>query len=52
MLKRTNGTPLPAAVYFGARVLHALLMALLLVAITVAFGKVAYHAERARPASR
>ena len=45
VLKRTSGTPLPATVYLAARVLHALLMALLLVAITVTFGKLAYHAE-------
>jgi ABC-2 type transport system permease protein len=45
VLKRTNGTPLPAVAYFGARVLHALLVAVLLVAITVAFGKVVYQAE-------
>ncbi len=45
VLKRTNGTPLPGVIYMVARVLHALLMALLLVAITVTFGKLAYHAE-------
>lgn len=45
VLKRTNGTPLPAAVYLAARVLHALLVAVLLVAITATFGKVFYHAE-------
>jgi ABC-2 type transport system permease protein len=45
VLKRTNGTPLPAASYFAARVLHALLVALLLVAITAAFGRVFYQAE-------
>ena len=45
VLKRANGTPMPASVYLAERVLHALLMSLLLVAITVAFGKVAYHAE-------
>jgi ABC-2 type transport system permease protein len=44
VLKRTRGTPLPGAVFFGARVIHALLIALLLVAITVAFGKVLYQA--------
>jgi ABC-2 type transport system permease protein len=44
ILKRTNGTPLPSAVYLGARVLHALLVAVLLVAITAAFGKAAYSA--------
>ena len=45
VLKRTRGTPLPSAVFFGAKVLHALLVALLLVAITVTFGKVLYSAE-------
>lgn len=45
VLKRTNGTPLPSAVYFAARVGHALLISVLLVAITVAFGKVFYHAD-------
>lgn len=45
VLKRTNGTPLPGVVYFTARVLHALLVAVLLVVITVAFGKVFYHAD-------
>ncbi len=45
VLKRTNGTPIPSAVYFAARVLHALLVAVVLVAITVAFGKLFYHAE-------
>ena len=39
ILKRTNGTPLPSAVYLGARILHALLVAVLLVAITAAFGR-------------
>src|SRR4029453_4084240 len=32
VLKRTNGTPLPAAVYLTARVLHALFVSVLLVA--------------------
>jgi ABC-2 type transport system permease protein len=45
VLKRTNGTPLPSAVFFSAKVLHALLVSLLLVAITVTFGKFAYEAE-------
>jgi ABC-2 type transport system permease protein len=45
VLKRTNGTPLPAVAYLAARVLHALLVAVLLVAITVTFGKVFYQAE-------
>ena len=33
ILKRLRGTPLPASAYLGARVLHALLVALLLVVI-------------------
>ncbi len=45
VLKRTNGTPLPAAVYLAARVLHALLVSVLLVAITVAFGSLLYDAD-------
>ena len=45
VLKRTNGTPLPSWVYFTARVVHALLISVLLVAITVAFGKVFYQAD-------
>jgi ABC-2 type transport system permease protein len=45
VLKRTNGTPLPATAYFAARVLHAMLVAVLLVAITTAFGRTLYHAE-------
>jgi ABC-2 type transport system permease protein len=45
VLKRTAGTPLPGAVYLIARVLHALLISVLLVVITVAFGRVAYQAD-------
>jgi ABC-2 type transport system permease protein len=45
VLKRTDGTPLPAAAYFAARVLHAMLVAVLLVAITAAFGRLVYSAE-------
>lgn len=45
VLKRTNGTPIPSAVYLAARVLHALLVAIVLVAITVTFGKLFYHAD-------
>jgi ABC-2 type transport system permease protein len=45
VLKRTNGTPLPATAYFAARVLHAVLVAVLLVAITAAFGRTLYDAE-------
>lgn len=45
VLKRTDGTPLPAGVFFAARVVHALLISILLVVITVAFGKLAYQAD-------
>jgi ABC-2 type transport system permease protein len=44
LLKRTRGTPLPAGVYLSARVTHAILVALLLVVITSAFGIVVYGA--------
>ena len=45
ILKRTNGTPLPASAYMGARILHATLVAVLLVAITVAFGRLCYGSD-------
>jgi ABC-2 type transport system permease protein len=45
VLKRLNGTPLPGWCYLGARILHALLVSLLLVAITAAFGRVFYSAD-------
>jgi ABC-2 type transport system permease protein len=45
VLKRTNGTPLPASVFLAARVGHAVLMAALLVGITVAFGALVYSAD-------
>jgi len=45
VLKRTNGTPMPAAVYLAARVLHAMLVSVLLVVITVAFGSLLYGAD-------
>ena len=45
ILKRVDGTPLPAAVYFAGRVLHALFVAILLVVITAAFGRLAYQAS-------
>jgi ABC-2 type transport system permease protein len=44
VLKRTNGTPLPSAAFLGARILHAMAVAVLLVAITVAFGHAFYGA--------
>jgi ABC-2 type transport system permease protein len=45
LLKRARGTPMPSLVFFAARVIHALLIAVLLVVITAAFGHVAYDAE-------
>ncbi len=45
ILKRTNGTPLPSASFLGARVAHTLLVAVLLVLITAAFGHVLYRAD-------
>ncbi len=42
VLKRLRGTPLPASAYMTARVLHAMVVGALLVAITLAFGVVAY----------
>jgi ABC-2 type transport system permease protein len=45
ILKRTNGTPLPSAAFLGARMLHALFVAILLVVITAGFGRVAYGAD-------
>jgi ABC-2 type transport system permease protein len=45
ILKRTQGTPLPGAAYLSARVIHAMLMALLLVILTTAFGRAFYDAS-------
>jgi ABC-2 type transport system permease protein len=45
ILKRTKGTPLPAWSYLGGRVLHVLIIAILLVIITSAFGVVFYGAS-------
>jgi ABC-2 type transport system permease protein len=44
VLKRIHGTPLPAWSYLAGRIIHAVLMALLLVALCAAFGAVVYHA--------
>jgi ABC-2 type transport system permease protein len=44
ILKRINGTPLSSAVFLGARILHAVLVSVLLVIITAAFGHVFYNA--------
>jgi ABC-2 type transport system permease protein len=45
ILKRTRGTPLPGWVYLLARVVHAVLVALMLVVITSVFGLLVYGAE-------
>jgi ABC-2 type transport system permease protein len=45
VLKRINGTPLPSATFFGARILHAVLVSVLLVIITAGFGRAFYHAD-------
>ncbi len=45
LLKRIAGTPLPRGSFLAGQVLHALLVALLLVAITAAFGRAAYGAD-------
>lgn len=45
VLKRINGTPLPSVSFLAARILHALFVTLLLVAITVAFGRAFYGAS-------
>ena len=44
-LKRVRGTPLPAASYMFARIAHAIVVAIILVIITVAFGRLFYHVE-------
>ena len=45
ILKRTRGTPLPGWIYLSGRVIHAVLISLLLVIITSAFGILVYSAD-------
>jgi ABC-2 type transport system permease protein len=45
VLKRINGTPLPSGSFLAARVIHAMLVAVLLVAITAVFGRALYSAD-------
>jgi ABC-2 type transport system permease protein len=45
VLKRINGTPLPRTAFFGARILHAMIVSVLLVVVTAAFGRAFYHAH-------
>jgi ABC-2 type transport system permease protein len=42
ILKRIRGTPMPAGVYLSSRVLHAMIVGLVLVAITIAFGSLRF----------
>jgi ABC-2 type transport system permease protein len=44
ILKRSRGTPLPSWNYLSGRVIHSMLMAILLVIITAAFGWAFYNA--------
>jgi ABC-2 type transport system permease protein len=43
VLKRTHGTPLPSASFLGARIVHSVAMAVLLVVLTGAFGRAVYN---------
>lgn len=45
ILKRIDGTPLPRTSFFASRIAHAVLVAVLLVAITATFGRIAYNAH-------
>jgi ABC-2 type transport system permease protein len=45
VLKRQDGTPMPGSAFLGARIVHALLVSLLLVVLTAAFGRAFYHAS-------
>jgi ABC-2 type transport system permease protein len=45
VLKRVRGTPLPGWVYLLGRIVHAIVVAVILVVICAAFGKVAYGAS-------
>jgi ABC-2 type transport system permease protein len=45
ILKRLRGTPLPSWSYLFARVVHSMLVALILVVITVLFGRLTYGTD-------
>jgi ABC-2 type transport system permease protein len=45
VLKRIRGTPIPSGIYIVGRLLHALFVAVILVVITAAYGKLFYHAS-------
>ena len=45
VLKRAHGTPLPSVAFLGARIAHAVGIAVLLVVLTAAFGRAVYQAD-------
>jgi ABC-2 type transport system permease protein len=45
VLKRTNGTPLPAASFMTGRIIHSVLVAVLLVVLTDGYGALLYGAS-------
>lgn len=45
VLKRIRGTPLPSAAYLSSRIVHAILIAVILVVIVVTFGRAFYDVE-------
>jgi ABC-2 type transport system permease protein len=45
VLKRIHGSPLPVGSYIAARIAHAVLIAIILVVITIAFGAALYGAS-------
>lgn len=45
VLKRTRGTPIPSGIYILGRLVHALFVSVILVAITAAYGTLFYHAS-------
>jgi ABC-2 type transport system permease protein len=45
ILKRIHGAPLPTGSFLGARIIHALLLSVVLIVITAAFGHAFYNAD-------
>jgi ABC-2 type transport system permease protein len=45
VLKRKRGTPLPPGAFLAGRILHAVLIALLLVAVVLVFGAIFYNVD-------
>jgi ABC-2 type transport system permease protein len=45
ILKRLRGTPLPSWVYLFGRIVHAIIIAMILVVIVILFGRAFYHVE-------